>query len=127
MRLGSFSAIITSMFKDRMTVYRYTSEEAVNGSTTIDLSVTPTYKDIPCRISFLSEESPKHLDVDQTPVFTMPKIFFSTSYRLLAGDHVIVNRINDDGDIIATYEGEAGLPAMFVTHQEALFAIRGSA
>lgn len=127
MRLGSFSAIITSMFKDRMTVYRHSPSTADNGSTKITRDEVAVYTNEICKLSFLSDENPKNTDIDQTPILSTPKLFFTSTCILKAGDHVIVNRVDDDNNIIATYEGELGLPSTFVSHQEALFVLRGSA
>jgi len=127
MKLGGFSTILESMMTDTMNVFRYAHASATNGSTNTTLPSTPTIANAPCRISFISEESPKDAAVDSTPVMTTPKLFFKASAVLLVGDYVIVTRKTDAGDVLAVYEGQIGLPAKYVTHQEVLFVVQGSA
>jgi hypothetical protein len=127
MKLSGFAGIITTMFNDKMSIRRYEKSENNDGTTSTELSENPTYTDIPCRISFSSDESPKDSEVDEVPVRNVPKIFCKLDVDIQAGDIVTVNRYDDDGNIIATYEGKVGLPSVFITHKEALFSIERSA
>lgn len=127
MKLSGFAGIITTMFNDKMSIRRYEKSENNDGTTSTKLSENPIYTDIPCRISFSSDESPKDSEVDEVPIRNVPKIFCKLDVDIQAGDIVTVNRYDDDGYIIATYEGKVGLPSVFITHKEALFSIERSA
>lgn len=127
MRLGDFAGIITTMFLDKMDITRYIDKDNGDGTTQTVLSDTPVYTDVPCRISFSSDENPADTDIDNTPLKQTPKIFCKVSADLQAGDYITVRRFNDDGEVIATYSGKVGLPNVYGSHKEALFSISGSA
>ena len=128
MKLSGFSGIIETMFLDRMTINRYVEEEQEDGSTNTVLSNTPLYTDVPCRVSFLtSGEKPNDNEVDDTPINLMPKLFCKLSTDIKEGDFIVVTRVDDSGNVIATYSGKVGRPFVFITHKEALFSIEGSA
>lgn len=127
MRLGDFSGIITTMFTDKMDITRYIEVTNSDGTTETKLPDNPLYVDVNCRISFVSEESPKDGRVDDNPVKTTPKIFCKTTEDVQAGDYITVRRFDDDGNIMATFSGQIGLPSIYPTHKEALFLIKESA
>lgn len=127
MKLGAFAGIITTMFSDKMDITRYIDKENEDGSTETALSDAPIYTDVPCRISFSSDENPGDTDIDNTPVKLSPKIFCKVDADLRTGDHITVRRLNDNNEVIATYSGKVGMPAVFVSHKEALFHINRSA
>ena len=78
MKISGFSGIITTMFTDKMDITRYIEVTNSDGTTETALPATPLYTDVRCRISFVSEESPKDGTVDDNPVKTTPKIFCKT-------------------------------------------------
>ena len=127
MRLGDFSGIITTMFTDKMDITRYIEVTNPDGTTETKLPDNPLYMDVNCKISFVSEESPKDGEVDDNPVKTTPKIFCKTTADVQAGDYITVRRFDDDGNIMATFSGQIGLPSIYPTHKEALFLIKESA
>lgn len=127
MRLGDFAKIITTTFADKMSINRYVDKETEDGSTETILPDEPIYTDVPCRISFSFDESPKDREVDEVPVKNICKVFCSTNVDIRAGDFVTVNRFDDDRNVIATYSGKMGLPSVFITHKEALLSIERSA
>lgn len=127
MKLGKFAGIITTMFSDAMDITRYINKENADSTTETILPDTPIYTDVSCRISFSSEENPGDTDIDNTPLKLTPKIFCKIDEDLQAGDYVVVRRLDDDGKVIATYSGKVGLPAVYISHKEALFYINGSA
>ena len=127
MRLGDFSRIIETTFVDKMSITRYEDKENADGSTDTVLPDAPLHEEVPCRISFPFDESPKDSDVDNVPVKNVCKIFCKRDTDIRAGDFVTVQRFDDDGNVIATYSGKAGLSSVFITHKEALFSIERSA
>lgn len=127
MKLGKFSGIIKSTFTDDMDIYRYEDVTNEDDTTETKLSETPVHKEVPCRISFSADESPKDNQVDNVPIKISPKIFCGANTNIRAGDYIVVRRYNDEGAIIAIYSGNVGLPSVFITHKEALFSIERSA
>lgn len=127
MKLGDFSGIITTMFTDKMDINRYVDQSNEDGTTETVLPKLPIYTDVACRISFLSEESPKDGTVDDNPVKANPKIFCKTTADVQPGDFITVRRLDDAGNVMATYSGQIGLPSTYITHKEALFLIKESA
>lgn len=127
MKLSGFSEILHSMFTDTMSIRRYIDVENEDKTTETVLSNTPIYEGVKCRISFESRESPQDNEVDDTPIKSMPKIFCATNIDLKEGDLITVQRIGDKGEVLGEYFGKVGLPAMYVTHQEALFYLNRSA
>lgn len=126
MRLGDFSGIITTMFTDKMDINRYVDVTNSDGTTETKMPDNPLYVDVNCRISFVSEEKPNAAEVDDNPVKTTPKIFCKTTADVRAGDYITVRRLDDDGNILATFSGQIGLPSVYLTHKEALFLIKES-
>ena len=123
MKLSGLGKLLTILYNDRMDIYRTQSEE--NTDTTIDISYTPTplYTDIPCRLSFSSDDSGADKEVDSTPVTFDPRLFCEHKVDLKAGDYVVVRRYADDGSIVKTYEGQVAMPSWYSTHQETLMRI----
>lgn len=127
MKLGGFAPIIVSMFTDKMDINRYVDSPNSDGTTDTKLSETPVYTDIPCRISFATDENPRDKEVDNVPLKNVPKIFCKLDTDIKPGDFITVRRYSDSGEVIATYAGKVGLPSVFITHKEALFSIERSA
>lgn len=127
MKLGGFAPIIASLFTDKMDINRYVDSPNSDGTTDTKLSETPVYTDIPCRISFATDENPRDKEVDNVPLKNVPKIFCKLDTDIKSGDFITVRRYNDDGEVVATYAGKVGLPSVFITHKEALFSIERSA
>jgi hypothetical protein len=127
MKLGAFSGIITTMFTDKMDITRYIERTNSDNTTETVLPDTPLYTNVDCRISFVSEESPKDVSVDDNPVKSTPKIFCMIDADVQAGDYITVRRFDDNGNIMATFSGQIGLPSIYPTHKEALFLIKESA
>lgn len=127
MKLGAFSGIITTMFTDKMEITRYVERTNSDGTTETALPDIPLYTDVSCRISFVSEENPKDGAVDDTPVKSIPKVFCKIDADVQAGDYITLRRIGDDGNVMATFSGQIGLPSIYPTHKEALFLIKESA
>ena len=123
MKLSGFSGIITTMFNDKMDINRYINKTNDDETITTILPKEPIHKDIPCRISFSSDENPKDNEVDDVPLKLSPKIFCKLDADIIAGDFVTVRRYDDNGQVIATYAGKIGLPSVFITHKEVVFSI----
>lgn len=127
MKISGFAPILSTMFTDAMDIRRYQDVENEDGTTDTVMPLEPIYANVPCRVSFSSEDSPQDYEVDRVPIRVAPKIFCGPNIQIKAGDFVTVRRLNDIGEIIATYTGKLGLPSVYITHKEALFSIEESA
>lgn len=127
MKLSGFSPIITTMLTDKMDIRRYVDKNNDDGTTDTVMSDSPIYTNVPCRVSFSSEDNPRDNDVDDVPVKNIPKIFCKVDADIKAGDLITVKRFDDDSNVIATYTGKLGLSSTYITHKEALFSIEESA
>lgn len=127
MKLSGFSPIITTMLTDKMDIRRYVDKNNDDGTTDTVMSDSPIYTNVPCRVSFSSEDNPRDNNVDDVPVKNIPKIFCKVDADIKAGDLITVKRFDDDSNVIATYTGKLGLSSTYITHKEALFSIEGSA
>ena len=127
MKLSGFSPIITTMLTDKMDIRRYVDKNNDDGTTDTVMSDSPIYTNVPCRVSFSSEDNPRDNDVDDVPVKNIPKIFCKVDADIKAGDLITVKRFDDDSNVIATYTGKLGLSSTYITHKEALFSIERSA
>lgn len=126
MRLDAFSGVISTMFTDRMDIARYVDFTNTDGTTETKLSNNPVYVNVRCRISFIAEETPKDGAVDNIPVKAIPKLFCKNTVDVRAGDYITIRRLDEDGNILATFSGQCGLPSIYPTHQEVLFLIKES-
>lgn len=126
MKFGKFSRLMRAAYTDRMDIYRYSDQTNLDGSIETVLGDTPVYSDVICRLSFSTSargESPADVQVDNNPITTTPKIFCEKDTDVQAGDVIKVSRRDDNGVELAMYGGNAGLPAVYATHQEFLINV----
>lgn len=127
MKLSRAKKLIEYTFTDLVSIKRYADSANDDSTTDTILPANYLYSDVPCRLSYIRMESPSGKEVDAVPVETAPKLFFKVEQDAIAGDFVLVKKIDDGGNVIAQYTGQIGLPAVYVTHKEALFSIKGQA
>lgn len=116
------------MYHDRCDIFTYDKITKANGAKSTQKTLVPLYKDVPCKISFSlriwDTFSRKYIDV--TPYEKEPKIFLDVEYDVKPGYYIEARRYDcKTKEIIATYEGQAGLPQVSLTHQEVLLDTRG--
>lgn len=127
MKLSKFSKVLAPMYTDVMTVYRRASQENEDGTTSVKLSETPVYEDIPCRISTTRADNPEPTADDSNPKYSEIKIFCAADYNIHKGDKIKAVKKQEDGTTLITYTGTANLPFAFVTHKEIVLAEVGDA
>lgn len=127
MKLKGLGKLFAILYNDRMDIYRTSS--TINGDYTTDVSyeAKPLYSDISCRISFSSDDTGADSDVDRNPVKFDPKLFCHTNVDIRAGDYVVVRRYEDDGSVLATYEGIVAMPSAYSTHKETFIRVNEGA
>lgn len=119
MKIAGFGSIISSTYTDKMNVYRHEkSSVADDGTTGIKLKPTLQASNVKCRISFDSKDYPQSDLEASNPINMQIKIFCGPSVDIQKGDRLIVDRLDESGNIIKSYSGIANLPFNFVTHQE---------
>lgn len=128
MKLSGLGTFLTMLYDDRMDIFRTAENTNEDQSTDIFYQPEPLYTDVPCRISFSSDDSGADSEVDENPIRYNPKIFCKAEVDLKAGDYVVIRRYADDGVTVrATYKGTAAQPSWYTTHQESLMRIDESA
>lgn len=116
------------MYHDKCDVFVYEKNKKPNGATSTQKEKIPVYQNIPCKISFSLRTwdmfSKKQIDV--TTYEKQPKIFMEVDYEIKPGYYFVARRYDlQTGKLIATYEGQAGLPQVSLTHQEILLNVKG--
>lgn len=127
MKLSKFSKLLTHMYTDTMTVYRRVPAENNDGTTSVKLSETPVYEDIPCRISTTKMDNAESTADDTNPQYSEIKIFCTPDLVIHKGDKIKAVKKQEDGTILITYTGTANLPLAFVTHKEIVLVEVGDA
>jgi len=110
-----------------MSITKHVSIVNEDATTSITLSPTPLYTEVPCRLSFPRMESPQNEQIDETPIMTTPKLFCDILTDIHEADVIVVSRKTKLGALLATYKGIIGLPNVFTTHKEVLFLVKESA
>ena len=123
MKLAGLGKLFAILYNDHMDIYRTAKESNDDNTTNISYEPQPLYKDIPCRLSFSSDDTASDAEVDRNPVKFSPKLFCGPDADLKAGDYIVVRRLADDGSVIKTYQGQVALPSWYSTHQEAFVRI----
>ena len=116
------------MYHDKCDVYKFENVVNANGSKSTRKNKVPVYVNVPCKISFNDRiwDSFHHDAMDTTPYQKQPKIFMEVEYHLESGYYVIARRYDvQTNQLIASYEGQCGLPQVFLSHQEILLDTRG--
>lgn len=127
MDLRVFDALFSTLYTDTLTIYRYMETESADGTTEISLQTTATQEDIQCRISFKQDDSSDNELNDRNPIGLRIKVFCAPHIIIHKGDLLVVQRLDNDGDITAEYKGIASMPTIYPTHQEVSIAIEGDA
>lgn len=121
-----FSKIAQSQMTDKMSINRYVSSKAADGTTINVLPEQPLYSDIKCRVSFSGADTSDGTDTDSNPLHQRVKIFCPPEVDLQKGDFIVAQKMNGEV-VIGTYEGQSGMPMVYVTHQEAILIMTGDA
>ena len=127
MQLAGFGSLYNKLYTDKLTVRRHTSGLNDDGTTNSQVDLEPIHNDVACRISFTGGDNPETNLEDANPVYLQTKLFCSPSYAIKKGDELFVERLGDNGEVLATYKGTASMPLVYPTHQEVLFAEVGDA
>ncbi len=116
------------MYHDKCDIYQFVDKANTNGSKSTIKNKVPVYVDVPCKISFSDRiwDTFHHNTEDTTPYEKQPKLFLEVEYRVQTGYYFEARRFDVvTGEIIATYEGQGGVPQVFLSHQEILLDMRG--
>ena len=127
MNLSVFGSLFAQMYTDKMSISRYTETENTDGTTSVSKNLEPVYTDIPCRISFNQNDNPESLADDANPIFIQIKLFCKADVDIKKGDGIMVNRLDSDGSVLATYKGVSNLPIVYTTHKEIQIVQSGDA
>lgn len=123
MKLAGLGKFYTMLYDDRVDIYRTAKDTNDDQSTDIFYEQEPLYRDVPCRLSFSSDDRGADSAVDMNPVQFNPKLFCGPDQDLKAGDYLVIRRYSDQGRLCATYQGMVSMPSWYTTHQEAFVRI----
>lgn len=127
MHLAGLGELFAMLYTDKMNVYRPQETEDDDFTASIDYLPNPTQTNVPCRISFSSDDTGTDSEVDRHPVVYNPKLFCRSDVDLKAGDYVVVKRYTDKGVLARTYEGTLSEPSWYPTHQEVFVRVNKGA
>lgn len=116
------------MYHDKCDIYRYEQITNANGSKSTKKNKIPIYLDVPCKISFSLRtwDMFTHKPMDVTPYEKQPKIFMEVEYKVEPGFYIEAHRYDPaTKQLLETYEGQAGLPHVLLSHQEILLNTKG--
>jgi hypothetical protein len=127
MKISGFGKLLATTYTDKLSINRYGKVDNPDGTTGTKLPDIPVYTDIPCRLSFNQEDNPETSKQDVNPIYLQIKVFCGVGVDIRKGDFIEVEKLADDGTVLALYKGTANLPLVYTTHKEILFAKVGDA
>ena len=123
-KLSKVSKIYNSLYTDRLTVQRFVAADESNessynedGTLKVGEELVTIYEDKKCRISFSSKDN-ETPELDVNKIEQQIKLFCDVTLEIKKGDYLKIDRMSDDGCVLATYEAIASLPFKYVSHQE---------
>lgn len=114
------------LYTDTLDIYRFGEVRESDHTTTTDYPATPTHEGIPCRISKKDFDSTLLTGGDSNPTNYQMEIFCGPEVNVKKGDRIVLTKVIE-GIRTIEYEGIAGLPAVYETHQEFLMSHGGDA
>ena len=127
MKLSKFQKLFDPLYTDRMTVLRHVEVENEDGTTGIALPDQALLEHVPCRISYVSDDSSDKGEEDLNSLHKMIKVFCKPDVDVQKGDKLVLLRMSEDGLIVRTLEGIANDARVYPTHIEIIFADKGDA
>ena len=116
------------MYHDECDIYKYEDVLKPNGAKSTQKQKIPLEMNVPCKVSFNDRiwDTFHHNAKDVTPYQKQPKIFMEVEHHVESGYYIEARRYDTKtGELLFTYEGQAGVPQVFLTHQEILLDMRG--
>lgn len=127
MKLSKFQKLFDSLYADRMTVLRHVEVENEDGTTGIELPDPALLEQVPCRISYVSDDSSDKGEEDRNSLHKTIKVFCKPDVAVQKGDKLVLLRMSEDGVAVRTLEGIANDARVYPTHIEIIFADKGDA
>lgn len=127
MKLSKFQKLFDPLYTDRMTVLRHVEVENEDGTTGIELPDPALLEHVPCRISYVSDDSSDKGEEDHNSLHKTIKVFCKPDIDVQKGDKLVLLRMSEGGLIVRTLEGIANDARMYPTHIEIIFADKGDA
>ncbi|MDD3039765.1 hypothetical protein [Bacteroides sp.] len=124
--LSGVRKMFNGMYDDLVDVYRIGTAVAADFTTTTGYPATPTYSDIPCRISRLFPDRSLPKTEVSNEVRFMFRIFCDPDKDIVKGDKIVFTKIIK-GVKSVEYIGTAGAPMLYETHMEVDIIVDGDA
>lgn len=127
MKLSKFQKLFDLLYTDRMTVLRHVEVENEDGTTGIELPDPALLEHVPCRISYVSDDSSDKGEEDRNSLHKTIKVFCKPDVGVQKGDKLVLLRMSEDSLIVRTLEGIANDARVYPTHIEIIFVDKGDA
>lgn len=95
-----------------------------DGSESETLPDEPIYTDLPCHLSYISQDNPNPDTVDTKPVIVSIRITCDVATDLQNNDYITALKRNVAGEVLGEYKGNIGTPSVFESRKEAVMGIR---
>lgn len=118
MDFSVFGNMLSSLYTDEFEFYTKAKVTNADGTIGSKMSTEPVQSEIPCRISYETEDSPSNFTEEANPVRLRFKIFCSNDVPISKGDKIVAYKKDGQGNILKTYSGTANLPLVYETHIE---------
>ena len=128
--LSGLASLYELLYTDRMDITPVVEDMDDDGATVNGYPQTPQQKDVHCRISFSSQDTPKGKEELYNKVKMNPVIFCSVDVNVKPGDKIVVRRLRSDGLVYESYSGMlaiSGRPNKYETHQQFELSMEGEA
>lgn len=127
MKLSKFQKLFDPLYTDRMTVLRHVEVENEDCTAGIELPDPALLEQVPCRISYVSDDSSDKGEEDRNSLHKTIKVFCKPAVDVQKGDKLVLLRMSEDGVAVRTLEGIANDARVYPTHIEIIFADKGDA
>ena len=117
------------MYTDRCTIFEYITEDDDDGALVTHKGEIPQYDKIACHISYSLRiwDNFDKKNKDKTHYEKQPKLFISNNFIVAEGSYAIAEKLDEKGNVIATYQGQVNIGSVCKSHQEFLIDVRSDA
>ena len=116
MNFNRFANILSSLYTDEFEFFTVGKVVNGDGTTSTKMGTVPVLQHIPCRISYMGEDSPNNLTEESNPIRLRFNIFCSKDVPIKKGDKIVAYKRDGQGNVLKVYNGIANLPLVYETH-----------
>lgn len=129
MKLSRFRKLLNPMYTDRMTVLRHVEVENEDGTAGIELQEPALLTGVPCRISYVADDSSDKSEQDRNSLHKTIKVFCASDVDVHKGDELVLTIVRGEGlsTNVHTLKGIANDARLYESHLEIILAHKGDA